>query len=406
MIRTQTWLSGVTVRLVTGKLGPAALIAVLLAAVVAACGGPRMLHKPVTKRTYVAEATCTQDLTRTSFVATGGRYGESVTVTACGVHALAGTIDASAETREYGRQDISGSFGRDSDNRRCLAGDVTIAQAGRESSTARAADPGAGARTATRASTPTGGPAASAVRAFREVDWPGSVCPNTTTTTIQLGKLRKGSDIAVHVWSRQPSDITGAMVRITHNEDRPNVSDEEWARHVAEREARWEAERKRAERERKPRTRRERQRSVRKPVKVVRVEPPPTAPPPPARAESRPPQPSVNAEWLPGYWHWKSPEWLWIAGRWRVPEADVTGGLTVAAPHEPPAPRFEIRPPQPTVGAVWAAGFWQWNGTAFIWVPGSWRIAPAAGAIWQVPRWRPHRRGVVFVPGRWIRRRR
>lgn len=370
-----------------------------------------MLHKPISKRTYVADATCAQDLARTSFAATGGRYGESVTVTACGVRGLSGTIDVSAETVEYGRLSLSGGFGRGGfgrggvgrhgDNRRCVVGAAVVTEAGRSSSTTRAPDHPLGKR---RAGGLSGAPGQTAnqARGFRPIDWPGEVCPNTTTTTVQLGKLRKDTEIRVHVWSKVPSDVTGAMLRITHNVAEPNVSDETWARHVAEREARRAAERERAERERPPRSARK---HTRWKTRTVRVEPQPSAPPPAAKVETRPPQPSVHAEWVPGYWHWASPNWLWIRGRWRVPEADVTDGLTVAAPYAPPPVKSEHRPPQPAVAAVWAAGYWQWNGAAFVWVPGSWRIAPGAHVRWQVPRWRTYRRGVVFVPGRWVRRR-
>lgn len=386
-----------------GAMGPMFTnlwLSILVVPLLAACGGPRMLHKPVTKRTYVAEGTCAQDLARTSFISTGGRYGESITVTACGVRALAGTIEVSAETRKIGRLAMSGSFGRHSDNRRCLAGAAVVTEAGRNTSTERAADEPTGRRgRALARSAP--GQTAQKVTSFKEVDWPAEVCPNTSSTTIQLGELRKDTEIRVHVWSKLPNDISGAMLRITHNADKPNVSDEEWARHVKERNARWAAEdKKAAARERISRKERPRWRP-----RTIEVKPQPSAPPPPARVDARPPQPSVHAEWLPGYWHWSSPDWLWIAGRWRVPDTDVTRGLTVAAPYDPPPPRRESLPPQPIPGAVWSAGFWQWSGAAFVWVPGTWRIAPSAGARWQVPHWRPHRRGVIFVPGRWVRRR-
>ena len=358
-----------------------------------------MIEKPVTKRTYIADATCAQDLARTSFVAEGTRYGESITVTACGVHALAGSIDVRADRVDTGPMTMSAWFGDRSDNGRCLAGDVVIAEAGRDTSSARAPDQTGGAgKAAARAA----GTAPGAVSSFREVEWPESVCPNTMTTTLHLGKLNKGTNIAVHLWSTRPNDVTGAMLRITHNIDKPNVSDEAWARHLARREARRKkALAREAKRKPEPRPPAKKERVV---ARRVRVEPQPMAPPPAQRSEERPPRPSTNAEWISGYWHWSGKDWLWLDGRWRVPEADVAGGLTVAAPHGPPPPRSESRPPAPIVGAVWADGYWQWNGAAFVWVSGSWRIAPGADVSWQAPHWQPHARGVIFVPGRWIRR--
>lgn len=360
-----------------------------------------MVERPVEKRTYVAETTCTQDLARTSFIATGARHGESITVTACGARGLSGTIDVSAERLDAGRLSWGRLFGRPGDNRRCLVSAGEISEAGRDSSAQRAPDKGA-RKGRGAAAGPAQAPGAQA--SFREIDWPAEVCPNTMSTVMVLGKLHKGSEIKVHVWSKVPNDVTGAMLRITHNTRKPNVSDEEWQKHLAKREDEWQkAANKRAERE--ARTPGKKRPERRWKTRTVKVEPQPTAPPPATKVEIRPPQPSVHAEWVPGYWHWAGGSWLWLAGRWRVPEADISAGLTVQAPYDPPPPRDESRSPQPFAGAVWVGGFWQWNGAAFVWIPGSWRVAPGVGVRWQVPYWRPRARGVVFVPGRWVRRR-
>jgi len=127
----------------------------------------------------------------------------------------------------------------------------------------------------------------------------------------------------------------------------------------------------------------------------------PQGPPPSPRAETKPPWPSEHAQWRPGYWHW-SAGWKWIAGRWRVPQTDVDRGLTTKAPQQPPPPKREARPQLPVPSAVWIVGYWQWNGSVFVWVPGSWQLPPSAGVRWQPPHWRVSVGGVVFVPGRWI----
>ncbi len=128
-------------------------------------------------------------------------------------------------------------------------------------------------------------------------------------------------------------------------------------------------------------------------------------PPPPPIAEVKPPKPSKNARWLTGYWHYEASQFHWIAGLWEVPEADIQQDLTVVAPTPPPAepPPVETRPaePQPTATAVWTPGQWQWDGRAYVWIRGAWRIPPSAASTWQPARWNVRGRGAIYVPGRW-----
>lgn len=128
-----------------------------------------------------------------------------------------------------------------------------------------------------------------------------------------------------------------------------------------------------------------------------------TPPPPPARAEVQPPRPSKNARWIPGYWHYEETKFHWIAGLWDVPEEDVKQELTVQAPTPPPAEPAVEKPvePQPTRTAVWTPGSWQWNGRAYIWVAGAWRIPPAPQSTWRRATWTIHAGRAVYVPGGW-----
>jgi hypothetical protein len=131
--------------------------------------------------------------------------------------------------------------------------------------------------------------------------------------------------------------------------------------------------------------------------------PEPTGPPPLPRQETEPPSPSENAEWRPGYWHWDGSVWHWIAGLWRVPETDIAQELTVKAPSEAPPPRAENPPPPPVQSAVWTAGYWQWDGSAWVWVEGSWQLPPDPLMQWKPPTWVPKGSVQVFVPGGWIK---
>lgn len=129
----------------------------------------------------------------------------------------------------------------------------------------------------------------------------------------------------------------------------------------------------------------------------------PDGPPPAPLVEIVPPKLSKNAEWRPGYWHWIDGTWIWLAGMWRVPESDILAEETTTAPVAPPPPQEEQPPPPPVAAAVWIAGFWQWDGRTWVWVPGSWQLRPQARVQWRAPEWRARGGVHVLIPGGWIR---
>src|SRR5262249_21915102 len=130
-------------------------------------------------------------------------------------------------------------------------------------------------------------------------------------------------------------------------------------------------------------------------------------PPPVPLAEDAPPSPSAHAEWRPGYWQWDGIAWFWIVGQWRVPDSDVEAGLTASASAPPPPPRVEAPPPPPAVrAAVWVGGWWAWDGGRWVWVAGSWQLPPAAQVVWEIPRWVARGASVVLVPGHWVAKKR
>ena len=68
----------------------------------------------------------------------------------------------------------------------------------------------------------------------------------------------------------------------------------------------------------------------------------------------------------------------------------------------PPAPVVEVRHGAPARGHVWVAGYHEWNGRAYVWVPGRWAAPPRGRASWVAPRWVHDRRhGWYFVSGHW-----
>jgi len=368
-----------------------------------ACGGPRLESKAVGTRTYTSQAACGQHLVSTELTARGAEWGESITVMACGERDISGYVEVDVELKNGGRMPWTGSFGRRSDNGRCLVSDSAIATRGDNAAEDGAATSGGGDKSTTRSAGP---PAEQTPDSFREVMYRGEVCRYTMRTVMDLGKLRKGSAIRVRLWSKEPNDLRGAVVRLVHNIAVPNVSEKKWRRHLAKKEAKRTKRAAKRERNRDGKVseaelrRRLAEAETYREYEAERAGQP-AGRPPRARAEGPPPRRSGHAEWVHGYWHWTDRDWVWMRGQWRVPDADVRDGLTVRAPHAPPPLRAETRPIRPAQGAIWVAGYWQWNGSVFVWVPGAWVIAPHAGRIWAAPSWRVVGGGVVFVPGGW-----
>ncbi|MCS6799206.1 MAG: hypothetical protein NZ898_11885 [Myxococcota bacterium] len=217
-----------------------------------------------------------------------------------------------------------------------------------------------------------------------------------------------GTRLRVRIWSQEPNDWSGAFLAFYRVVVVPD--DEEQWRERLERER--DAERRASERDERRRlacAQRPEDAGCRE-ANAPRTDRPagasaqtrPASAPPPPRAERRPPRPSANAEWIPGHWRWNGETWIWLRGFWRVPESDLTAGLTTRAPEPPPPVRSETPPSVPPVaGAVWIAGHWQWSGSGWIWVEGSWRLPPRLGLRWRPDQWRLAGDVAVFLPGGW-----
>lgn len=129
---------------------------------------------------------------------------------------------------------------------------------------------------------------------------------------------------------------------------------------------------------------------------------PADGPPPAAQDETQPPQPSLHAEWVAGYWQWSGFAWFWLSGWWRVPDSDRIARTTVYAPVLPPPPQAEMIPPPPMPNAIWIAGQWAWNGQIWLWIHGGWRFAPSVSFQWRLPRWVMEGGRVRLEPGGWV----
>jgi hypothetical protein len=80
------------------------------------------------------------------------------------------------------------------------------------------------------------------------------------------------------------------------------------------------------------------------------------------------------------------------------------GGAFYASIGPPPPPRVVgVVGVAPGPGYVWIDGFYDLRGSAWVWVPGTWRRPPYPRAVWEKPRWERHGNGYRFHRGRWRR---
>lgn len=93
----------------------------------------------------------------------------------------------------------------------------------------------------------------------------------------------------------------------------------------------------------------------------------PTSPPPPGRAEAIPPKPTAGSVWVNGYYVWDGFAWVWASGAYRIPPEDLR------PPPSPPPPPPATEPTRPAAGgpfAQWVAGRWVFTATGWVWLPG------------------------------------
>jgi hypothetical protein len=71
----------------------------------------------------------------------------------------------------------------------------------------------------------------------------------------------------------------------------------------------------------------------------------------------------------------------------------------------PPRIRRERRAVRPSRDAVWVAGFWDWQGDSWVWIPGRWVVPEARRARWIAPRYVRIAGGWRYIPGHWSNQR-
>ena len=71
----------------------------------------------------------------------------------------------------------------------------------------------------------------------------------------------------------------------------------------------------------------------------------------------------------------------------------------------PPRVRYERRMARPSRDAVWIRGFWDWQGDNWVWIPGRWTVPEERHARWIGPRYRREYGGYRYEPGHWSNQR-
>ena len=321
-------------------------------------------------------------------------YGEQFVVYACGKHSVAGNYRLTTERKDRKPEVDDSAYGfNDADNAACKASRVTTSTAGTTGGTSSS---GGSAATSGTPAAPLATSAQSTT--LEHVLSVPETCEQVRTQLLDMTYESYGDVVAldghlvIDIWSDEPNDFEGLYFVIEKRAVVAGMTVERWKDYDRAYEE-W-SKRYRAFVEGEVAS--GRSHWVDDSVK--------TPPPPPARAETQPPRPSTHARWIPGYWQYAEGSFHWLAGMWDVPEEDIAKDLTVHAPTPPPPPPVAVEQPQearPTVTAVWTPGQWQWDGRAYVWIAGAWRIPPTQQHEWKPATWSVSTRGAIFVPGGW-----
>ncbi len=368
---------------------------------------PKSPAEPVRTTKFTPPQQCGQGPYRFVVETTASKFEESVHVKICTPHGFKGSFSSKPPQREKSEA----GFGNDSTHQeKCRVDATVIATKGSGGGAAGKATPTgkAGGKGAVAAKT------AVATELHGEVIATGEKCPDGISEVSVINSsyitydeptdtspppLPRGPYV-FELWSELPNDLAGVTILVEQRGIRAGYTAAEWIAH-RKAEIAWAAQREAKLAQ-----------AIAEGHKWTTVEPiAATKQPPPARADTQPPKPSFNATWIPGYWQFTD-GWVWSAGFWRVPKEDIEQEKTVEAPAPPPVLKADAAP-TPDVAyytarkAVWTPGYWMWNGAAYIWIAGGWRIPESAGMTWVAPTWRPTRRGTsIYIPGGFVRLRR
>lgn len=67
----------------------------------------------------------------------------------------------------------------------------------------------------------------------------------------------------------------------------------------------------------------------------------------------------------------------------------------------PPVAIVERPGPPPSRLHIWVAGYHQWDGRRYVWVPGHYAVPPHPGVVWVPAHYDARPGGYVFIAGHW-----
>ncbi len=84
----------------------------------------------------------------------------------------------------------------------------------------------------------------------------------------------------------------------------------------------------------------------------------------------------------------------------------AVGACAPAYYDPPPVPAMPAEqvpaPPRSRVSLIWQPGHYDWNGSAYVWIPGEWVDRAGHGTLWQDGHWRRSGPTSEWVPARWL----
>ena len=343
---------------------------------------------------YRASDRCGQGPYRIETDSLRARYGEQIVVYACGPHEISGNYRLTVERKGRTADASDRSFGFGRNNEACKADRASVARVAPGTGTGTASGAGS-SKAGGGGGRPTAPPATMKPTTLQRVAAVPDQCQIhswvlDSTYLTSDASIALDAHLVVDLWSDEPNDLEGLVFVIEKKAVIADMTVERWQAYRDASDA-WH--------ERYMAFLNGEVASGRTTLLDSTVK---TPPPPPARVEAPPPRPSRNARWIPGYWHYDAAAFHWIAGLWQVPDEDIAQDLTVHAPKPPPpAPVEQPQERRPTATAVWTPGQWQWDGRAYVWIAGAWRIPPSRQHTWQPAGWSIRAGGAIFAPGGW-----
>ena len=75
--------------------------------------------------------------------------------------------------------------------------------------------------------------------------------------------------------------------------------------------------------------------------------------------------------------------------------------VVTTVPAMPAPPADTVQGERPGDSYIWVAGYYNWQGDHYQWVPGTWVRNPTPTAVWVPGRWQQTPGGYTWVSGHW-----